>query len=273
MVTVTVPSFLNGPVRQGIISTEVMPLDLCAKCSLCSGYCQNAKEFSDFSIEIYPDMNIVLGAPRPLKNDRPHTIDPLSVVFSTMWQECIKSHKWKLLGACIFFSPFPTPESTHSSWDMSITKQPIRREDGMLFWVGVCMLELYSSLALTCKESTFVCWILPANFGDNDAYDAAASLGLSCNNSPLPVELSLQTLEKSMLLYGSLVSVVSFIGVRRMHGVVHRSVHRHVWCIGVVWWIGICMVHQHLLCPSLTHASVDKDNDIKNNTSANEMDA
>jgi len=38
--------------NQGIISTEVMPLDLCAKCSLCSGYCQNAKEFSDFSIEI-----------------------------------------------------------------------------------------------------------------------------------------------------------------------------------------------------------------------------
>jgi len=38
-------------------------------------------------------------------------LTPLSVIFQTMWQECIKNCKQKLLGACIFFFTFPMPES------------------------------------------------------------------------------------------------------------------------------------------------------------------
>jgi len=53
-----------------------------------------------------------------------------------------------------------------------------------------------------------------------------------------------------MLLYGALVSVVSFIGVRRMHGVVHRCTYGASAWYGesaFVWCISICSVPRLLV--------------------------
>jgi len=114
--------------------------------------------------------------------------------------------------------------------------------------------------SLHCLHSQNICISLLnllANFGQDDAYNAQHLLGsVSCNNSYLSVELSHQTFEQTMPLYGALVSIVWFICIHCMHGAVHWCLciiiawwKDVVWCIGLVHWLSMVhwcyMVHRH----------------------------
>jgi len=78
------------------------------KCSSCSGCCQNANEFGDFQVRLYPDPYTVLAALTGLKWPSTHDwlyCQSYSIHTSTIWWVCTKTQTettWSLFSLLDF---------------------------------------------------------------------------------------------------------------------------------------------------------------------------